>query len=79
MTWTRSINFLIIISLTHPQAALCKALKQNLIMCGASGIGKTHVAMSLLREADYSEGRYVMDDEDDDPLDLVVMSLLFEH
>lgn len=34
-----------------------KAREGNLVMCGASGIGKTHVALALLREADYSEGK----------------------
>lgn len=41
----------------YQQAALTKARRSNIIMCGAAGIGKTHVAMSLLREADYSEGQ----------------------
>lgn len=41
----------------YQQAALAKARRSNIIMCGAAGIGKTHVALSLLREADYSEGQ----------------------
>jgi len=41
----------------YQQAALTKARRSNIIMCGAAGIGKTHVALSLLREADYSEGQ----------------------
>lgn len=41
----------------YQQAALTKARRDNIIMCGAAGIGKTHVALSLLREADYSEGQ----------------------
>jgi len=41
----------------YQQAALTKARRDNIIMCGAAGIGKTHVSLSLLREADYSEGQ----------------------
>lgn len=41
----------------YPQTALNKARQGNLVMCGASGIGKTHVALALLREADYDDGK----------------------
>src|SRR6056297_1226130 len=41
----------------YQQEALVKARRTNIVMCGAAGIGKTHVAMSLLREADYSDGK----------------------
>ncbi len=41
----------------YQQVALIQARRGNIIMCGATGIGKTHVALSLLREADYSNGK----------------------
>ena len=41
----------------HQKTALNKARQGNLVMCGASGIGKTHVALSLLREANYTDGK----------------------
>lgn len=41
----------------YQEGALRLAREQNLVVAGATGVGKTLIALCLLREQDYSNGR----------------------